>query len=291
MGYWYIILLQLAAAAQNHSTEPMALLMRTSLRTIESSNIHACPPQEELQAAKMDIHKNISDTVQAIRKIPNCGDGLWYRVAHLNMSDPSQQCPSAWRQVTFNGERVCARPTSSVGSCPTALYPVGHQYRKVCGRVIGYQLGSPAAFDYSNKNPGTTIDEAYLDGISITYGTPRTHIWSYTAGSSETGRCIRSNCPCSNGNQAPPSFVGHNYYCESAYRGDCWTLNYLPDDPLWDGQQCDNEGTCCTGVNTPPWFSVSLSGTASDDIEVRICHNQDTTDEDTPIQLLELYVQ
>ena len=23
----------------------------------------------------------------------NCGPGLWYRVAHLNMSDPTQQCP------------------------------------------------------------------------------------------------------------------------------------------------------------------------------------------------------
>ena len=27
----------------------------------------------------------------------NCGLGLWYRVAHLNMSDPLQQCPSVWR--------------------------------------------------------------------------------------------------------------------------------------------------------------------------------------------------
>ena len=26
-------------------------------------------------------------------------------------------------------------------------------------------------------------------------------------------------------------------------------------------------------------------------IEVRICHNQNTVDEDTPIQLLELYIQ
>ena len=49
--------------------------------------------------------------------------------------------------------------------------------------------------------------------------------------------------------------------------------------------------TCCTGANTPPWFSVDLPDSTSDDIEVRICHDQDTTDEDTPIQLLELHVQ
>jgi hypothetical protein len=72
-----------------------------------------------------------------------------------------------------------------------------------------------------------------------------------------------------------------------------WVSNrFFSNDPLWDGQQCENdEGTCCTGANTPPWFSVDLPDTTSDDIDVRICHDQDTTDENTPIQLLELYVQ
>ena len=190
MGCWFIILLpvlQLAAAVQNHNIEAMII----GMRMIESSNIRdTCPPQEKIQAAIMDIRNDINDTAQAIRKIPNCGDGLWYRVAHLNMSDPSQQCPSAWRQFTLNGERVCARPTSTAGSCPAALYPVGHQYRKVCGRVIGYQFGSTGSFRNSNQNPETvTINEAYLDGVSITHGTPRTHIWSYAAGASETGSC------------------------------------------------------------------------------------------------------
>ena len=84
-----------------------------------------------------------------------------------------------------------------------------------------------------------------------------------------------------------------SYYCESAYQGTCYVIDtFFPDDPLWDGQQCDNnEGTCCTGANTLPWFSVDLPDSTSDDIEVRICHDQDTTDEDSPIQLLELYVQ
>ena len=84
----------------------------------------------------------------------------------------------------------------------------------------------------------------------------------------------------------------NNHYCESANQGDCFVDNsFFPNDPLWDGQQCDNEGTCCNVANTPPWFSVDLGNTTSDDIEVRICHDQDTTDEDTPIQLLEIYVQ
>ena len=142
---------------------------------------------------------------------------------------------------------------------------------------------------------GRTIDEAYAEGVSITHGrNPRKHIWTYAAGSSEQNRqeCSHLKCPCIDGFE-PQSYVGNNYYCESAFQGTCYVIDrFFPDDPLWDGQQCDNnEGTCCTGTNTPPWFSVDLPDSTSDDIEVRICHDQDTTDEDTPIQLLELYVQ
>ena len=66
---------------------------------------------------------------------------------------------------------------------------------------------------------------------------------------------------------------------------------FFPNDPLWDGQQCDSEGTCCTGANTPPWFSVELPDSTGDDIEVCICQDEGTTNEDSPFQLLELYVQ
>ena len=268
--------------------------------TVVSSNSESlndsCPSQDNQDIAKKIIERRVFDIIQQIHLVPDCGDGLWYRVAYLNMSDPSQQCPSVWREYTSDGIRMCARPTSSGGNCPSTLYPVSHQYSKVCGKVIGYQFGSPDAFAHgiTTAPKNLMIDQPYLDGISITHGTPdRTHIWSYVAGASENGTgCSFYNCPCSNSDYAPPSYVGDNYYCESAFQGDCFVTNvFLPNDPLWDGQQCDNEGTCCTGANTPPWFSVELPDSTSDDIEVRICHDQNTTDEDTPIQLLELYVQ
>ena len=258
------------------------------------------PSKEELDTALNKITSYISAVVQEIiisSQLPQCGGGLWYRIAHVNMSDPSQQCPSAWREVTMHGIKVCARPnsTDSEGSCPGVLYHASGQYSKICGRVIGYQFGSPSAFE-RGVIEDRTIDEAYVEGVSITHGrNPRKHIWSYAAGASEINRrdsCSQINCPC-NGGYESPNFVGNNYYCESAHKDYCWVINrFFPNDHLWDGQQCDNdEGTCCTGANTPPWFSVDLSDSTSDDIEVRICHDQDTTDEDTPIQLLELYVQ
>ena len=42
-------------------------------------------------------------------------------------------------------------------------------------------------------------------------------------------------------------------FCESGNQNNGHSATLFTDDPLWDGQQC--EGTCCTGTNSPPWFS------------------------------------
>ena len=227
-----------------------------------------------------------------------CGLGLWQRVAYLNMSDPFHQCPPVWREYSANGVRACGRPANAPDfSCYSMHYSstsIG-SYTKVCGQVIGYQIGSTDVF----ANQQNSINTGYVDGVSITYGVPRTHIWTYAAGLSDAvapGN-ERFSCPClvagtGYTQQTPPSFVGNNYYCESGNPTNTWehtnTLTYT-NDPLWDGQNC--EGRCCSDGRTPPWFSVQLTGTTTSDIEVRICGTEGTINEDTPIKLLELYVQ
>ena len=119
------------------------------------------------------------------------------------------------------------------------------------------------------------------------------------SGLSETVMTIFPNlsCPCVVSGtgippQQPPEFVGDNYFCESANPltifENTGVFRYT-DDPLWDGKEC--EGQCCSGSNSPPWFSVTLPDVTSDDIEVRICANQPTSNEDAAIGLLEIYVQ
>ena len=219
---------------------------------------------------------------------PHCGVGLWYRVAFLNMSDPSQQCPSAWRLVTTNGVRACGRPASSESSCPGTFYSAKSEYQRVCGRVIGYQDGSPDGFSYLGES--VSINESYLDGVSITYGQPRNHIWSYVAAVTERGVLNPpSNCPCSTAaGSGPQSFVGNNYYCESGNPTNAYD-SFFSADKLWDGKQC--EGTCCTDSKSPPWFSVRLPNPTTESIEVRICGDETTYNENTPIELVEIYVQ
>ena len=38
------------------------------------------------------------------------------------------------------------------------------------------------AFGHNYNHEGQTIDGYYVEGISITYGNPRQHIWTYAVG-------------------------------------------------------------------------------------------------------------
>ena len=64
---------------------------------------------------------------------------------------------------------------------------------------------------------------------------------------------------------------------------------FYPNDKLWDGLEC--EGTCCNSTMSPPWFSVQLPAPTTDAVEVSICCNQSTDDEDVPVELIEIHVQ
>ena len=219
----------------------------------------------------------------------------WMRVAYLDMTDSHQTCPQGFKQ--FNSpKRACGR-TLNTGGCNSVTFPVhGVSYRKVCGRILGYQFGSPSGF-YTPRR-GNTIDDAYLEGVSVTYGqSPRKHIWSFANALQETTGYDgnRHICPCTNPastmQQYIPDFVGNDYYCDSGIQGSWRSGVFYPDDPLWDGQGCGLQSTCCT-FNNPPFFCKELPQDTTEDIEVRICADQDATrDEDSPIELIELYIQ
>ena len=250
-----------------------------------------CPLQEERDAAIQNIDTSVQINLQNLINNLDCGIGRWYRVAYLNMSNSSQQCPSAWMEYSNNGVRACRRPQTSSASCPGTYYATNRQYRRVCGRAIGYQYGTTNAFGFHADG---AIDSYYVYGVSVTHGSPRNHIWTLAAGISEGEHTAEGwDCPCSKpsdpGNVFPPTFVGNNYFCESGNPTDVYTFNlFYPADPLWDGKQC--EGQCCSNGKSPPWFSVKLPNPTTDDIEVRICIPESSQD-DVAIQLLELYVQ
>ena len=200
------------------------------------------------------------------------------------MSDPSQQHPGQWILRNYGSElRLCGRGSSGAG-CLSATYSTYTiSYSHVCGRVSGYQYDSADAF--LNQTGPQTIEGPYVDGISLTHGPPgtRQHIWSFAAGLRETPVAMFS-CPCVNG-AAAPSYVGNDYFCESGNPDPLTSVLYA-NDPLWDGQGCGSP-PCCELSSPPgmtaPWFCKQLPQATSNDIEVCICGNEPTSNEDTPV--------
>ena len=67
--------------------------------------------------AKLEHFISLQTQYTSTQTQMHCGPGLWHQLIHLNMSDPSQQCPFAWREYNMNGVRACGRPDNSQGSC------------------------------------------------------------------------------------------------------------------------------------------------------------------------------
>ena len=80
----------------------------------------------------------------------SCGGvtGGWMRVAELDMTNSSHQCPSGFMECIYpSGNRTCVRTETTAGCSSTnSIIPSGVEYSNVCGRVIGYQYGSTNAF-------------------------------------------------------------------------------------------------------------------------------------------------
>ena len=213
----------------------------------------------------------------------HCGvKGGWMRVAYINMNQTGEECPSPFQLVT-SPKRLCGRSGSGCYSNTFSTHNIS--YNKVCGQVRGYQYGTPNGFENSKD-----INSYYAEGISITHGSPRKHLWTYAVGLSDDYDYSDSNCPCAkNPGPSPPSFVGNDYYCESGNTGTLESMNFY-DEPLWDGEGCGAGNNCCAQSGMP-WFSRALPQEVHDDIEVRNCADDGIDKEDTYIEVLEIYVQ
>ena len=217
----------------------------------------------------------------------SCGNitGGWMRVAELNMTDTSQQCPSNLVERSNNNIQKCE--TVDAGCSSTTYSTLNINYNKVCGRITGYQVGTTNAFRHYYRNPDT-IDSTYVDGVSLTHGNPREHIWTFAAGLDRNGNVIglrSSYCPCrlDVDYHDPPPFVGEDYFCDAGNVEFMTGETGLETDPLWDGTDC----LCCAN---PPWFYRQLPQPTTDDIEMRVCRDEGN-EENIGIQEIEIYIQ
>ena len=218
----------------------------------------------------------------------SCGGvtGGWMRVAGLDMTNSSHQCPSDLMERNDSPNiRTCVRNREPAGCSSVELSTANIQYSRVCGRIKAYQVGTPNQF----RSEMEVIDSHYLDGVSLTHGSPRQHIWSFAAARDEDQTC---NCSGTEGD-SPPAFVGQDYFCEAgSVQIENTTVGILlPDDPLWDGTGCYKAGNTCCSFNNPPWFYKQLPSSVTDNIEMRMCRDSGNDNEDVAIEIVEVYIQ
>ena len=107
-------------------------------------------------------------------------------MVYLNMTDPNTNSPSGWNITTYSNT-TCGKSNTNWFSCDSVFFPVsGGDYTSVCGSIRAYQYGCIDAFEAHHNRQVTTIEKAYVAGVSLTHGSPRQHIWPFAAATTET---------------------------------------------------------------------------------------------------------
>ena len=183
------------------------------------------------------------------------------RIAQL---DP-QHCPTGFTNTSFNGTQTCIPQNQSSGCTSVSFNTSGIPYSKVCGRIRGYSIGTVDGFYESGLIRGSSVEDNYLDGVSIT--SSGTHVWSFVAGS-----CSRA-CVL----QQRLGFVSDDFSCVNS---GCSSDNTCVSS-LWDKDDCRV---------AMPFFFKTLSTSTSADVTMSVCRDETRDNEDIALTVAELYV-
>ena len=217
-----------------------------------------------------------------------CGTKGWTRVAHMNISKISQPCPVGFTLIESPIRSCGGLATRGCASVKFRTY--GISYSQVCGRLRGYQVGHTDGFGpYVNDGDPDLV----VDGILISHGETRQHIWAYATGYQKANLTLpsylqRRLCPCHpQFNGEVPPFIGNDYYCDSGVESGPVDGQFYTT-PLWTGEGC-TPPDCCSHSGMP-WFCKTLPVPTTDYIEVWNCHNIERDHESTALDLIELYI-
>ena len=161
---------------------------------------------------------------------------------------------------------MCGGPTTA-GYASANFSTHGMSYSQVCGRLRGYQVGTPNAF---GPYPNQASNGIVMDGVLISYGKTREHIWAYAnANEKVAGDTLNYICPCTDPryNGVVPPFIGNDYYCDGAVESGS-VIGKFYTTPLWTGEGCTPPNFGCSHSKML-WFCKSLLVYTTDYIEIR----------------------
>ena len=159
----------------NQNTDQLGIAFR-AFHSFHPASCAALPPSSP--SGYYLVGSSISSAVRVYCDMTrSCGGvtGGWRRVAELDMTNRSHQCPHSLQQRTNFNKRTCGTPSPACFSVTFATATL--EYSKVCGKIKAYQYGGPDAFG-SGRSIG-------VDGVGLTHGNPRQHIWTFVAAHDE----------------------------------------------------------------------------------------------------------
>ena len=125
----FVVLAQSAFAQGANTTLPIIY----PGQVLQGDGSQTCPSEGQEERARSEIDnatlRLLQESAIPLLQHPldfSCGGSTgWRRVAYLNISDPSQQCPSVWWEIT-TPHRVCGRRSTSA-SCEGLNYTTGSE--------------------------------------------------------------------------------------------------------------------------------------------------------------------
>ena len=259
---------------------------------LSDSSQSICPSEAEKQIILDQLSNELDDIIenqiQQLLVPLECPGRGWVKVVDFNLeANSSAECLGNWLKAEKGNISYCYRHERNTNSCTSATISVGciQDYTQVCGRVRAYQIGDTNGFFPSYKT-SIGIDDAYLNGVSITYGMPRRHVWSFVSGYSSTSDNYHYGwlCPCIADRQVTPNYVNESHFCDvgASMRPE---REKLYTNSLWDEMDCLMTGDgCCSGR----YFVAELTAPTSDNLEVRICGKENAG---VGVDQIELYVK
>ena len=82
-----------------------------------------------------------------------------------------------------------------------------------------------------------------------------------------------------------PTPIRNDYFCATGSHQEVQRNAFYVNQKLWYGKGCGQVNTCCA-MNHPPWFYQPTT----DEIEMRVCRDEDQDDEDIAIENYEIYI-
>ena len=183
--------------------------------------------------------------------------GGWMRVATLpKHRNGTAQCFPNFIYYEGSNRTQCVRNDTAAG-CTSVIFPVfGVEYSHVCGEVRAYGKKTPDGFRVTEK----TIDETYVDGISLTYKQEdsRRHLWTFAS--------KHSNHQTTSCGSNKPSFVMNNFSCMKLVNDNRNSYNFSKN------------------------FSRTLGAPTTSNIEMRVCRDGVRSNEDIILNTVEMYI-